>query len=538
MSQGTLSLGRGRSSGFWSGVDSIVDLSTWKRRAGWLIAAMTLFRLTIIASTALTDTEAYYYVWSRFPSLSYYDHPPLVAWMTTMTTLVSTSAFFARLGAVACSALLGALVYRLAARLFSARAGFITLVVVVAPPTLFATSFLVNPEAPLAPLWVLALLLLDDLVDHDEWWRPLVLGLVIGIAFLAKYTGVLLVPVALLFLATSARTRRWFRRPSLYASGFVALAAASPVVLWNARHGWPSVKLHLVERVAAPATSSLGHHATRMVLDQVVIYQPLIFPLFMAALYVSVSRARKDERYRLLSIASVPVLLFLSAVMLRIDDAEPHWTMVGFLPLAVAAGGWLDEQVGRARRRAVIAYLRVAGGFSVALFLVFFVHTQTSAFMRLVPPSLYSANLDPVNEAFGWDRVTAAIEDEAARLGPDTVVAGAHNVLCGQVAARLDDRPAVYCPSPRRTEFDFLGRRDPPADAPVVYVDSARYHEEVHERVPGRRCEPASSLDIVRGGRTVSHYDIYGCQPVPASPSTAGGLAHTLSASQAALARR
>ena len=35
--------------------------------------------------------------------------------------------------------------------------------------------------------------------------------------------------------------------------------------------------------------------------------------------------------------------------------------------------------------------------------------------------------------------------------GPDTVVASNHNVLCGQIAAQLDDRPHVYCPSPRRT---------------------------------------------------------------------------------------
>ena len=49
------------------------------------------------------------------------------------------------------------------------------------------TSVLVNPEALLAPLWVAFLLLLWDLRDRDEAWRPLLLGVVVGVGFLLKY---------------------------------------------------------------------------------------------------------------------------------------------------------------------------------------------------------------------------------------------------------------------------------------------------------------------------------------------------------------
>ena len=98
---------------------------------------LTGVRLVIISSTGLSDTEAYYYVWSRFPALSYYDHPPMVAWLAAVTIIASKSAFSARAGAVICSALMGALVYRLAARLFAPQAGFLALVAVTTPPVLF-----------------------------------------------------------------------------------------------------------------------------------------------------------------------------------------------------------------------------------------------------------------------------------------------------------------------------------------------------------------------------------------------------------------
>jgi len=497
-------------------LDSVVDSSTWDRRAAWFLSILTIARLVIIAVTGLSDTEAYYVVWSRFPSLSYYDHPPLVAWIAAVTTFVSRTAFSARLGPVLCSALMGALVYRLAARLFSPRAGFLALAVASTLPVLFFTSFLVNPEGPLAPLWLLSLLLLNDLRDHDEPWRPVVLGLAIGASFLAKYTAVLLVPVALIFLLASVRTRRWFRRPSFYASGLVALAVASPVVIWNYRHHWPTLALHLVERMSAPGEFGLGRHALTIVVSQFVLYQPLVLPGLLAILWLVLARGRTDERYRLLAAASAPVLLFLFVVMVRVSDAEPHWTMVGFLPLAIGAGGWLDEHIDRASR-GLIGYLQACVGVSVAFFVAYFVHTQSPVMLRLVPQTLYSANVDPINETFGWDRIDTAIWDEAAKLGPSSVVASSHNVLCGQVAARLDDRPHVYCPSPRRTEFDFLGRRDPPPDVPVVYVDSARYQESVTERLPGRSCVQTQTVEVMRAGRPLNKYRIFACQVVAAA---------------------
>jgi len=237
-------------------------------------------------------------------------------------------------------------------------------------------------------------------------------------------------------------------------------------------------------------------------------------------LAMALRRARTDDRYRLLAVASAPVLFFFFVVMVRASDAEPHWTMVGFLPLAVAAAGWLDERLDRAPR-ALRSYLWACVGVSSAFFAAYFVHTQTPILVRLIPGSFYSAKIDPVNETFGWDRVEAIIEDEAAKLGPDSVVASSHNVLCGQIAAHVDEWQHVYCPSPRRTEYDFLGRRDPPARSPVVYVDSARYPESPTQCLPGWQCTLAQRVEVERDGLALNEYRIYACLPAAATTSRA-----------------
>ncbi|MGZ6134578.1 MAG: glycosyltransferase family 39 protein, partial [Myxococcaceae bacterium] len=190
------------------------EVRRWSMWTGVLIAGTTVLRFVFVGATGIANGEAYYYLWSRFPSLSYYDHPPLVAWMTWVTTRLSHGSLAIRLGPLLCAALFSVLLYRLAARLFSPRAGFFAVAIVTAIPIFFASSWVLNPEAPLAPLWVLGLLVLEGMREHDEAWRPLAMGVVTGLAFLAKYSGVLLFGVGLLYVLVSPTGRRWLRRPS------------------------------------------------------------------------------------------------------------------------------------------------------------------------------------------------------------------------------------------------------------------------------------------------------------------------------------
>jgi hypothetical protein len=139
------------------------------------------------------------------------------------------------------------------------------------------------------------------------------------------------------------------------------------------------------------------------------------------------------------------------------------------------------------------------------------VQLSTPALAKHLPS--YNPNADPFAETVGWDRVAAAIESHADRLGPRTVVAGAHNVLCGHAQAALDDTPPVYCVASRRTQFDFVGRRHPPGDAPVVFLDSARYPEDPDVALRDHVCGPPQELEIDRSGLFQGRYRLRDCLP-------------------------
>ncbi|MGO9835517.1 MAG: glycosyltransferase family 39 protein [Polyangiaceae bacterium] len=497
------------------------------------VAIATLVRLLAVGPLPLGNGEAYYFTWSRFLGWSYYDHPPIVAWMVRLTTSLGVSSATVRLGPILAAGLFGLLLYRLAERLVRPRAAFFALVLVTALPNFLASSFILNPEAPLAPLWVGFLLAIEGMREEDDAYRPLLAGALLGLAFLAKYTGVLLVPAALLYVVASPRMRRWLGRPSFYAGGAVALLISLPVVAWNAARGWPSLHLHFVERAgaAAPAvgentinhlveiSSSDGagwvHGVARVLVGQLMAYSPLLFPLLVVGLVQSLRRFRRDDRDLFLTAFSWPVLLPLLVAMTALKDAEQHWTMVAFVPAIICAGRFADETWSRSR---VLRIMTISGvALSGAVFLLANVHARTTVLLRLIPSHQYDARADMINELVGWDQVRASVARAASSSRGEVVLASNHYSLCGRLFFETDDTPPVYCPTARRSAFDFFGRRDVPPSATVVVLTSD-IHEDLPEGLSARSCVLAEQVDIDRGGRTVARYYVRSCPPGPKKP--------------------
>jgi hypothetical protein len=508
-----------------------VELETnYRALATWWVVVATVVRIVCLASLPLGNGEAYYYSWSKFLDWSYYDHPPLVAWMARVTTALSSSPAAVHLGPILAAGAFGLLFYRLAEKLFRPRTAFFALVIVTALPVFLVSSFVLNPEAPLAPLWVGFLVVLEGMRKRDGWWRPLLAGVLLGFAFLAKYTAVLLVPAAILYVACSAPTRRWLRRPSFYAGGGVALVLALPVLLWNQARGWPSVRLHLVERataavpvagenrinslVAASSSSGLGHveSLVRLLVGQLISYSPILAPLLVIVLVGALRRARRDDRDLFLTAFSWPVLVPLLVAMASLHDAEQHWTMMAMMPAAIGAGRILDEGWSRAKRFRAVA---VAGVAVTALgFLGAVVHARSTALLRLIPAAHYDARADIVNELVGWDEVRASVTRAANDAPGPVVLASNHYSLCGRLFFEMGDWPAVYCPTARRSAYDFFARHDPPADATVIVL-TTDIHADIPAALEGRSCSLADEVEVERGGRAVARYLVQTCKPGP-----------------------
>src|SRR5688500_8263523 len=139
------------SAGFWSrGANAVLAL----------VVAMMAVRLVVAGTIGLVPDEMYYWLWSKNLALSYFDHPPAVAYFIRLSTAVGGDGPLGlRWLAVVLSGLLSAGVYRLALRCYADRR-----LALAAAALLQATLFIgfgsifVTPDTTLVLFWLLALL--------------------------------------------------------------------------------------------------------------------------------------------------------------------------------------------------------------------------------------------------------------------------------------------------------------------------------------------------------------------------------------------
>ncbi len=210
-------------------------------RLGLLV--LTAIRLLVAARAPLSPDEAYYWVWSKALAGGYLDHPPMVAlWIRAGTAVAGDTALGVRLlGPV--STLLGTLLLARAAEdlVPGRRAGVAAGVLLNATLVLGAGAVVMTPDTPLLFFWTAALAALARLLrtGRPAWW--LAVGLACGLAMDSKYTAALLGLALAVWLVAVPQARRWLGCWQLWAGGVLALAVFSPVLAWNAEHGWASL---------------------------------------------------------------------------------------------------------------------------------------------------------------------------------------------------------------------------------------------------------------------------------------------------------
>jgi hypothetical protein len=221
----------------------------------------------------------------------------------------------------------------------------------------FHGSMTLSPDAPLLPLALavvlVALSLRAQLVSQGlaegptqgSLGRWLLLGALIGLAGLAKYTAVTL-PLSVIVMVLFVRGLRGLALPGLWIAGAVAVLLISPVLIWNWQNDWTTVRFHAdyqfedIDRWSLTAflMSSAG---------QLVYYSPLVVIGGAGALVSSWRSGWRQRRFGYLRSAEGALMLFVLPVLglylltALESRASPHWSMLGWLLLIPLAANWV-----------------------------------------------------------------------------------------------------------------------------------------------------------------------------------------------------
>ena len=402
----------------------------------WLaLAILTGFfvaRLLFAFTLGLGIDESYTVAISRRLCLSYFDHPPVHLWIAHFAALAVGENAVARVPFVAIFFATGWIYYRFASRLFGPEAALIALVALNATPFFFASAGgWIVPDGPLLfGLTVAALaatrLFFQNSLDEASVWRLwLLIGVGLGFAGLSKYSAVLTAGGFAAFTLLSPAQRHWLRHPAPYASAIVAFAMITPVVLWNAKHGW--VSLEFQGERGVPSGVLRPAQFLTMAFGEIAFLSPWIFAPLVAGL-ANAFRLWRDERRLFLLCLSLPPIALFTLTPLWGGRGQPHWTMPGWFFAFALMGAWVDElgvSVSALRRCAFLVSALLAAIAGVAV-------VQASTGWPWVILTAGSRFPDPMLEGFEWrDLKKAPIFDQAPSFVISTKWSDAGKIALG-----------------------------------------------------------------------------------------------------------
>ena len=375
-----------------------------------LIGIVFGLRLYLAATLELHPDEAYYWLWSRHLDWSYFDHPPLIAYLIRATTSIfGHTEFGVRVGGQIVWLLCLGLFWSIGRDLFERYRGWLiglgAFFLINAAPLFGAGSVIVTPDVPLLLFWTMALAAWARLIatGRGVWWP--VLGLSLGLAFIGKYTAVLFGPGLLLWLIISPVGRRWLRTPWPYLGLTMVLIGCLPVVVWNARHDWISITFQ--------AKHGLADHLGLSPLNlfeylgvQAAAVSPLLFGLFVVAAWLGLWRGIKtrSDSGLMLGLASLPILAFFGLTSLFGLPAQANWPAPAYIAAALATCALLSGKWSRRLTRI---------GAIVGLIMLF------TAQAHMIRPFLpLSAENDRAHEFRLGRQIAFRLEAEIKRIGP------------------------------------------------------------------------------------------------------------------------
>ena len=476
---------------------SVAPAAVPTRVVVFTIGALLALRLCFDVFAAPLPDEAYYWLWGQHLALSYYDHPPLNAWLQRIAAaMFGWNIFSLRIVTWLTTAGMAIVIWQRTRQLGPEYVSGTT-ALFFATPIVFIFSTLAFPDhlviflVLLSAHWFARYVESGNGPDQRTAWLYGA-AIALGFAGLAKYNAFLVgLGVAAAVLATP-ELRRLLRDPNIYGAAAVAILMQWPVFYWNATNGMPSFRYNLADRL-----SWLGIDGLSNVALLALALTATVGPMLLTPLYRFLGAAwRRDATDALWTPLGFWVYGLTTAVFTGLcffSFVQYYWT-IGAYPI------FLTIALAFFRSRRAVASHLIYGLVCATLF---------TANYTIVPLSALAGRTDAESALmFGWDEIARRVVAASARTNAGLVAASDYR-MAAQLAFAIRD-PAVQAISARQDQFDFWlqdggGRQG--AVAIILTDDRYPLNDDVNARFAS--IELIETFTIERFGLRLKQYRLY-----------------------------
>lgn len=411
----------------------MTDFSTPPARSIRIMQAVVIVLLALklwfdIAVPPMGD-ESYYWMWGQRLELSYFDHPPLHAWLLWLAEkVVGWHWWSVRALTWLCLAATLWVFWAWARRIMpDNRQEYFwrtTTIYLATPIFWLMTTMAFNDYLLVALGFVSAHFFLTFLTDWEAGHRRhgalYLAAIFLGLAVLTKYNGALLG----LAFAVMVLSRRKFwpllRNPHLWLAGLLSVAMQAPVLWWNITEGMASFNFHLGTRLSGSSTAIASNYWLVFLANMALILSPfLTIALFRYPFGPRPNGFEGNARLFAFAGFGTSTLVFLTVSLFVYVFF--YWNIIGYLALIPVAYRYLGQRW--------LFWLHAVFGVAMALALT--VNFTLFPLANLVGPKDWGTSAN-----FGWDELAVAVREEQG-AHPDAFLAGTRYTYAAQLGYQL-----------------------------------------------------------------------------------------------------
>jgi Dolichyl-phosphate-mannose-protein mannosyltransferase len=405
----------------------------------WVVIVLGIvLRLCWGAVMEASNDEAYHYLYTTHPALSYFDHPPMTAWVAKAGILLCggwVHPVSLRLGFTLMFAGATWVLARWTVRWFGEWAGVYAAILLNLSGYYATIGGFALPDVPCVFFSLLAMWAISEACvgQPARIWPWVWVGLAFGGAMLSKYYAVFLPASAALYILLTPGTRRLLLTPGPYLAVALGFAMFSPVLLWNSSHGWASFRF---QGGRAVSTEFNPKGLIAFAFGPVVYLLPWVWYLLAKNLAQRVRHFGSVAGVeRLIVCLAIVPLAFFAAVSCK-RWILLHWPIIGFLPLFPLAGAawaaWASADPIWSRRRiammGAVIFVGALVGIAQARFGV-----------------IRFSGKDPMEDVSGWESVAAELRARDLLGKPNTFLFTTCWFASGELAFTTREQSPVLC---------------------------------------------------------------------------------------------
>jgi len=467
-----------------------------------LLIILTGLIFRIIAGSIIPPgyDEAYYGVYSFFPSSGYFDHPPLVALTAGLGHWISGSFSFLSLRIGAFLLFIGSnvLIYSITELLYGRKAARLSVIFLhVIPYFLFGIGAFVIPDNALGFFWLLFIFALVKVnkTKNSKWF--LLAGTAGGLALLSKYHAVLLFAGLFCLLICDKSWRQYLTNKHFYFAILISFLIFLPNIIWNYQHDWIS---YLYQFAKGTGKSSFSFS---LFLQGIGIQAGYLLPWHMIVLIIAIIKTFKSKNKNgkfLIYYTVIPILVFtLVGFTQRI---LPHWPMPGYIVAIILASGLLNKWKDKTLK-------------------IYFSSTALITLLIIIAVSLQATNgifnlnkkTDVTLDGFGWKQLASHIS-ENNKLQNAGFFFTHKWFLSGELGWAIENNKTVTIFNKREPHgFAFWNNPEELSNKDGIFVCTDRYKYDIKKEAADYfdSIEKLDDFLVYRNGKVAKTFYMYYC---------------------------